>query len=151
MQLGNNEKVFWNRRNISWISFVSKCYVLLFTFMITKIYLTVNKNTLTGPANCKKTTRHHAHLSCAKSRKTDDAKSRKWPKTSIWAIFWRFRGQISPNCIFFWKIGFIQIVRAIFEKNIEVFNFGLIWRPFCEYLQIKNFFQKSGSVTFLPL
>ena len=47
-----------------------------------------NKNTLTGPANCKKTTRHHAHLSlCAKSRKTNDAKSRKWPKTSIWAIF----------------------------------------------------------------
>ena len=47
-----------------------------------------NKNTLTGPTNCKKTTRHHAHLSlCAKSRKTNDAKSRKWPKTSIWAIF----------------------------------------------------------------
>ena len=34
-----------------------------------------NKNTLTGLANCKKTTRHHAHLSlCAKSRKTNDAK-----------------------------------------------------------------------------
>ena len=47
-----------------------------------------NKNTLTAPVNCKKTTRHHAHLSlCAKSRKTNDAKSRKWPKTSIWAIF----------------------------------------------------------------
>ena len=47
-----------------------------------------NKNTLTGPPNCKKTTRLHAHLSlCAKSRKTNDAKSRKWPKTSIWAIF----------------------------------------------------------------
>ena len=47
-----------------------------------------NKNTLTGPANCKKTTRHHAHLSlCAKSRKTNDAKSRKWPKTSFWAMF----------------------------------------------------------------
>ena len=61
-------------------------------------------------ANCKKTTRHHAHLSlCGKSRKTNNAKSRKWPKTSIWAIFWRFRGQISPNCKFFWKIGFIQI------------------------------------------
>ena len=69
-----------------------------------------NKNTLTGPANCKKTTRHHAHLSlCAQSKKTNDAKSRKWPKTSIWAIFWRFWGQISPNCKFFWKIGFIQI------------------------------------------
>ena len=44
----------------------------------------LNKNTLTGPANCKKTTRHHAHLAlCAKSRKTNDAKLRKWPKTSI--------------------------------------------------------------------
>ena len=29
-----------------------------------------DKNTLTGPENCNKTTRHHAHLSlCAKSRK----------------------------------------------------------------------------------
>ena len=44
-----------------------------------------------------------------------------------------------------------KIVRAVFEKNIKVSDFGLIWRPFCEYLQIKNFFQKSGSVTFLPL
>ena len=44
----------------------------------------INKNTLTGPANCKKTTRHHAHLSlCAKSRKTNNAKSRKVPKTSF--------------------------------------------------------------------
>ena len=42
------------------------------------------QNTLTGPANCKKTTRHHAHLLlCAKSRKTNDAESRKWPKTSV--------------------------------------------------------------------
>ena len=44
-----------------------------------------------------------------------------------------------------------KIVRAVFEKNIKVSDFGLIWRPFHEYLQIKNFFQKSGSVTFLPL
>ena len=44
-----------------------------------------------------------------------------------------------------------KTVRAIFEKNIKVPDFGLIWRPFHEYLQIKNFFQKSGSVTFLPL
>ena len=35
-----------------------------------------NKNTLTGPTSCKKTTRDYAHLSlCAKSRKTNDAKS----------------------------------------------------------------------------
>ena len=47
---------------------------------------------LTGPANCKKATRHHAHLSLrAKSRKTNYAKSRKWPITSIWANFWQFR------------------------------------------------------------
>ena len=44
-----------------------------------------------------------------------------------------------------------KIVRAVFEKNIKVSDFGLIWRLFREYLQIKNFFQKFGSVTFLPL
>ena len=44
-----------------------------------------------------------------------------------------------------------NIFRAVFEKNIKVSDFGLIQRPFREYLQIKNFFQKSGSVTFLPL
>ena len=43
-----------------------------------------------------------------------------------------------------------KIVRAVFEKNIKVSNFGLIWRRFREFLQIKIFFQ-SGSVTFLPL
>ena len=43
-----------------------------------KIKINENKNTMTGPANCKETTRHHAHLSlCAKSRKGNNAKSRK--------------------------------------------------------------------------
>ena len=37
------------------------------------------------------------------------AKPRKLWKTSIWANFWWFRGQISQNYKFFWKIGFIQI------------------------------------------
>ena len=32
--------------------------------------------------------------------------------------------------------------KIVFEKNIKVSDFGLIWRPFREYLQIKNFFQK---------
>ena len=74
------------------------------------LFINRNKNTLTGPVNCKKTTRHHAHLSlCAKSRKTNDAKLRKWPKTSIWATFGQFWDQISPNCKCFWKIDFIQI------------------------------------------
>ena len=44
-----------------------------------------------------------------------------------------------------------NIVRAVFEKNIKVSNFGLIWRPFREYFQINIFLKKSGSVTFLPL
>ena len=43
---------------------------------------------MTGPANCKKATRHNTHLSlCAKSRKTNDAKLKKCPKISIWATF----------------------------------------------------------------
>ena len=52
-----------------------------------------------------------------------------------------------------------KILRAVSEKtalptnqpNIKVSDFGLIWRRFREYLQIKNFLKKSGSVTFLPL
>ena len=44
-----------------------------------------------------------------------------------------------------------KIVGAVFEKNIKVSDFGLIWRPFREYFQINNFFQKFGSVTLLPL
>ena len=118
-----------------------------------------NKNTLTGPPNCKKTTRHHAHLV---------EKVEKMTKNLNLGIFWQFWGQ---NCSL--KIGHFsekqvsfklkvifstnfrpktkKIIRAVFEKNIKVSDFGLIWRPFREYLQIKVFFQKSGSLTFLPL
>ena len=114
----------------------------------------VNKNALAGPVNCKKTTRHYAHLSLhAKSRKTNDAKSKKWPKNSIWAIFFddfkvkyllivhllknRFHSNWRPYLV------------AVFEKNFNVPDFGLIWTPFHEYnLQVKIFFQKSGSETF---
>ena len=35
-----------------------------------------------------------------------------------------------------------KIVRDIFEKNIKVSDIGLVWRPFHEYLQIKDFFSK---------
>ena len=37
-----------------------------------------------------------------------------------------------------------KFVRAIFEKNIKVSDFGLIWRPFHEYLQIKIFFKNPA-------
>ena len=79
---------FWNKRFCQRsILTASKMYELSFSSISIR-----NKNTLTGPVDCKKTNRHHAHLSLwAKSRKTDDSKSRM-AKTSIWAIFWRFRG-----------------------------------------------------------
>ena len=37
-----------------------------------------------------------------------------------------------------------KAVSANFEENIKVSDFGLIWRRFSEYLQIKFFFQKFG-------
>ena len=37
------------------------------------------------------------------------------------------------------------------QPKIKLSDFGLIWRRFREYVQIKSFFQKSSSVTFLPL
>ena len=113
LKLNKNWNVIIERKKIylkrSKFSYMGQCNDY-FHIELRSFFSITNKNTLTRPANCKKTTGHHIHLSlCAKSRKTNDAKSRKWPKTSIWAIFWRFRGQISPNCKFFWKIGFIQI------------------------------------------
>ena len=50
-----------------------------------------------------------------------------------------------------------KIPTAVSEKTALPTNqptntdFGLIWRPFPKYLQIKDFFQEPGSVTFLPL
>ena len=47
---------------------------------------------MTGLTNCKKTSRHHSQLLlCVKVRKTNDAKSTKWSKTSILAIFDDFK------------------------------------------------------------
>ena len=68
-------------------------------------------------------------------------------------------GQIFHNFTFKLKVTFStnfrpktkKIVRAVFEKNIKVSDFGFIWRLFREYFQTKKVFQKSGSVTFLPL
>ena len=51
------------------------------------------------------------------------------------------------------EVKYLQIAN-FFElrtRLIKVSDFELIWRPFGEYLQINNFFQKSGSVTFQPL
>ena len=72
-------------------------------FLYWKLFpIKTNKNTLTGPANCKKTNRHHAHLSlCAKSRKTNDAKSKKMTKNLNLSNFLRIsRPHISKFQIF---------------------------------------------------
>ena len=37
-----------------------------------------------------------------------------------------------------------KIVRAVFKKNIEVSNFGLIWGPFREYLSTRFFFKNTA-------
>ena len=53
-----------------------------------KLFPVGSKNILTGPENCQKTTTHHAHLSIfAKSMKTNDAKSTKWPKPQFGQFF----------------------------------------------------------------
>ena len=57
--------------------------------------------------------------------------SEKWVSFKLRVIF-------STN----FKPKTIKIVKAVFKKNIRVSDFGLIWRPFCEYLQIKKFFSK---------
>ena len=132
---------------------LQKCHWTLFYRFLNK-----NKNTLTGPENCKNRTRHQAPLSCAKSRKTNDAKSINRPKTSIWAIVSHFRGQISPNYKFFWKNRFHsnwrsytvltsgpktkKIVRAVFWEKCQSVWF---WANFETFLRVslnQEFFSK---------
>ena len=121
LKRGDWDEVPWNLRSS------------LFHFLIAEI----NKNTLTGPANCKKTTK-----------------------------FWRFRGQISPNSKFFWKIGSFKL-KVIFSTNFrpktkknrysrfwENYQSAWFWANLKTFSQIspnQDFFKKSGSVTFVPL
>ena len=58
-------------------------------------------NILTGSANCKKTTKHHAHLSlCAKSKKANDAKSKKGQKPQFGQFFDDFEAKYLQIAIF---------------------------------------------------
>ena len=57
-----------------------------------------------------------------------------------------------------WRSYLVLTSRQKPKKSLEPFlrkiwkclHFGLIWRSFREYLQIEDFFQKSGPVAFLP-
>ena len=134
-----------HHKNVRWCNIIENCD----QFPIKKI--SSNKNTLTGPENYKKTTRHYAHLSlCAKSRKTKFLSRSNIFKLQIF-LRNRFYSNWRKHLVLTSRQKLKKMVRAVFEKNIKVSDFGLVWRPFREYLQIKNFFQKSGSVTFLPL
>ena len=42
-----------------------------------------------------------------------------------------------------------KVIRTIFDKNIKVSDFGLIWRCFCEYLQIIFFLNRALSLFYL--
>ena len=113
----------WNRQKIAqievfghFLDFALLVFfaLLLYIMIMSSCFLTIRRFSqciLVLFANlCDLIKIHHAHLSsCAKSRKTNNVNSRKWLKTSIWAIFWQFKGQISPNRNFFWKLAFIQI------------------------------------------
>ena len=66
-----------------------------------------NKNTFTGLANCKKTTRHHAHQLCAKSRKTNDASPENGQKRQFRQFFDDF------------GVKYLQIANA-FEKQFSL-------------------------------
>ena len=158
--------------------------------------LETNKNALTGPANCKKTTRYYAYIHhYVQNRGKLMIQSRENSQKPQFGQFFNDLevkylqiGNFSEKQVAFkLKVIFSTnfrsktkiIVRAVFEKNIKVSckksdkplepflrklryqptnqpnikvsDFGLIWRPFGEYLQINNFFQKSGTVTFVPL
>ena len=79
--------------------------------------------------------------------------------TTSWSNISKFQFFLKKKVIFKLKVIFStnfrpktkKVIRAVFEKNIKVSDFGLIWRLFREYLQIKKFFQKSSPVTFLSL
>ena len=96
-------------------------FLVLVTCLLDHQFFYFNKNTLTGPANCKKAARHHGHLSLV-----------------LVLLIGGHDVMFSTN----FRPKTKKIVRAVFEKKIKVSDFGLIWRPFWKYLQIKNFFSK---------
>ena len=59
--------------------------------------------------------------------------------------------QVSFELKVIFRTNFRPKPKKSLEPFIKVSDFGLIWRLFREYLQINIFFQKSSSVTFLPL
>ena len=66
-------------------------------------------------------------------------------RCNIWKI-----GSLKLNIIFStnFRSKTDKIVRAVFEKNIKVSDFRLIWRPFREYFQIKFFFKNPALSLF---
>ena len=56
--------------------------------------------------------RYHYCLSeYAKSAKSNEANSRKWPKTSFWAQIWDILPKFGPGIFFFRKSGFVTLNR----------------------------------------
>ena len=69
-----------------------------------------NKNTSTGPTNCKKTTRHHAHLSLCQNQGKLMMQSREnGQKPQFGQFFDGFEVKYLQIAIFSEKISFIQI------------------------------------------
>ena len=79
--------------------------------------------------------KHYVSLqSCAKSKKTDEVNSRKWPKTPFlahWVQFWSVLGTLGPisERDFFSKTGlctFLGLLKGNFVKNQKNLMMGSI-------------------------
>ena len=90
---------------------------------------------------------------CAKSRKTNDAKSRKWPKSHLGNFWMISRSNISKFQFFLknsfhsnWKSYLVLTSGQKQKKSLERFwrkiSKCLIWRLFREYLQTEPFLRK---------
>ena len=118
-------------------------------------FISINKNTLTGPASCKKTTRHHTHLwLCANSRKISDAKSRNhsnWRSYLVLTSGQKRKKSLEPflkkiSKVWFWfnLETFSRICpNQEFYSKILLFDFSTFIVPF---LHVKN--QKNPQSRF---
>ena len=120
-----------------------------------------NKNASTGRANSKKATRHHAHFPLiAKSRKSNDGQSRKEQKNPKLGNFLTIStSNISKLQLFLknrfhsnWRSCLVptsgqkpkKLLEPFFEKNIEVYDFGLILDLFANISKSRIFFKNPA-------
>ena len=113
-----------------------------------------NKNTMTGPAISKKTTRHHAHLSlCAKSRKTNDTSRENGQRPS--GIFLTISRPNISKLQFFLKNRFhsnwrLYLVLTSGQSRFwEKYQGVWLWANFANISKSRIFFRLCDFSTFI--